>query len=79
MEYFSAGGVENPRFLHRIRVREVTDDMYEWCNTYDDECKDFRRWHIEWGSVNIRNHDVIQFEWEQAALMFTLKFGEYCV
>lgn len=79
MEYFHAGGGGSPYFSHRIRVRDVPNEIFEWCNNYDDEGRHFRRWHVEWGTVNIRDHDIIQFEWEQAALMFTLKFGEHIV
>lgn len=79
MEYFSSGGGAPGHFAHRIRVSEVTDDMYHWCLSYDDEGRHFRRWSIEWGSINFRNHDTVHFEWDQAALMFRLKFGEYCV
>ena len=77
MEYFRSGGGAPGRFPlpHRIRVDKVTDEMYEWCSAYDDEGRHFRRWCIEWSVVNIRNYDIVHFEWEQAALMFALKFG----
>lgn len=80
MEYFwSEGGNNSPWFSHRIEVKGVPDEMYEWCKNYNDEGRPFRRWHVEWGSNRGRDYDVIQFEWEQAALMFALKFGDYVV
>lgn len=81
MKYFHAGAGANPRFAHRLKVKKVTNEMWTWCDEYDAGTgvdSDFRRWHVEFGErsfwVNDLGYDIIQFEWEQAALMFSLKF-----
>ena len=35
----------------------------------------FARWHCEFGSNYARDYDVVQFEHEEPAIMFALKFG----
>ena len=75
MEYFRSESGHRPYFSHRVSVSKCTDDMYEWCLQYDTEGKHFRRFHVEWAGVHQRDHDIVQFEWEQAALMFSLRFG----
>jgi len=80
MEYFhSEGGNNRPDFPHRFKVRDVTDDMVKWCSDYDSQGRSFRRWHIVWGSIHGLTYDIVQFEWETAALLFSLKFGDYVV
>ncbi len=50
--------------------------MYKWCLAYDNEGKHFRRFHVECKEIKDgADYDVVQFEWEEAALMFSLKFG----
>lgn len=79
MEYFySEGGSNRPYFPHRFKVRNVTNEMHEWCTHYNSEGRSFRRWHIIFGTMQ-GSHDIVQFEWEQAALMFALKFGDYII
>lgn len=76
MEYFYSEGGHRPYFSYRVRVPKCTEDMFQWCLDYNDEDKYFRRFHIEWKEVKDgADHDVVQFEWEEAALMFALKFG----
>lgn len=75
MEYFWSEGGHRPYFPHRIRVDKCTTEMYQWCENYSDEGKYFRRFHVEWRSVfPDREYEIVQFEWEQAALMFALTF-----
>ena len=77
MEYFySDGGNNRPYFSHRIKVPKCTTEMYQWCTSFDDEGRYFRRWHVEWASVyGSRDYDIVQFEWEHAAFMFKLTWG----
>ena len=77
MEYFwSDGGNNRPYFRHRVKVDKCTSEMYKWCEEYDDQGVPFRRWHVEWRKIDVeREYEVVQFEWEEAALMFVLKFG----
>jgi len=77
MKYFWPGPGADPVLTHRFKVSLVTDEMWLWCEQYDSGLsvdRDFRRWNIEFGQNRGRDHDVIQFEWEQAAIMFALKF-----
>ena len=76
MEYFySEGGNNRPVFRYRIKIPKCTTEMYKWCEAFDDEGKYFRRWHTEWKEVYRRDHDVVQFEWYDAAVMFKLTWG----
>jgi len=76
MEYFHGGGGNNrPRFSYRIKVPKCTTEMYEWCTQYDAQDRYFRRWHVEWADLYQKNYDIVQFEWEEPAIMFALKFG----
>jgi hypothetical protein len=77
MEYFwTDGGNNRPYFRYRIKVPECTAEMYRWCEQYDDEGEYFRRWHVEWKTVHPdKEYEVVQFEWEQAAIMFALSFN----
>jgi len=74
MEYFHSGGGGPPYFLHRIKVLKCTEEMYDWCDSFDSEGKSFCRWHVEW-SNSTRYYEIVQFEWEAAAIIFKLKFG----
>ncbi len=50
--------------------------MYEWCLKYDSQGKHFRRFHVEWKETKDgAEYDIVQFEWEEPALLFVLKFG----
>lgn len=78
MEYFwSDGGNNRPVFSYRIRVPKCTTEMYEWCEQFDNEGAYFRRWHVEWMDTHKpRDYEIVQFEWETAAILFALKFGQ---
>jgi hypothetical protein len=76
MEYFwSDGGNNRPTFRYRIKVPECTTEMYEWCENFGDEGAYFRRFHVEWKSTRGRDYDIVQFEWDKAAVMFKLTWG----
>jgi hypothetical protein len=77
MEYFwSDGGNNRPVFRYRVKVSKCTEEMYRWCEQFDDEGKYFRRWHVEWRTTHIdKEYEVVQFEWEHAAFMFKLTWG----
>jgi hypothetical protein len=73
--YYSAGGRTNPDFRYRVRVKDVTDEMYHWCSVYPSTCS-FERYYVEWGSIAEKLYDVVQFETERPAILFQLKFGD---
>ena len=47
MEYFyGGGGRSNPDFTYRFLVKEVTNEMYKWCENYPLNGP-FERWYIK--------------------------------
>ncbi len=79
--FYSWGGNNRPTFTYRYTLKQLTDEMYNWCNSYPANGP-FQRWHV------IHNYDqptdkdrkeipLIQFEYRQAAFMFTIAFSEY--
>jgi hypothetical protein len=75
MEYFySGGGNSDPYFSNRIKVNNLTNEMWQWCTDYK-LTGHFARWHCEYGHNNKKDYDIVQFEREEPALMFALKFG----
>ena len=75
MEYFWTDGGHRPWFSYRITVPKCTDEMFVWCKNYNDEGQYFRRFHVEWASSKDNcDYDIVQFEWEQAAIDFSLRW-----
>jgi hypothetical protein len=79
MKYFSSHGGNNaPYFAHRIKVTDgLRVGAFEWCEAYPDGDHPFRRFHVEWdhyseGQEGHKGFVTIQFEWEEAAIMFAL-------
>ena len=84
--FYSEGGRSNPDFVHKVRVSRKADitAMMEWCNDYDTGDKPyFKRYYIDWRNGNdsqsiwSTDYATFQFEWEEAAIMFALKFGAH--
>jgi len=87
MEYFwSDGGNNRPDFTYRFLVKEITTDMYKWCEAYP-LTGPFERWHIVRNyriSYNSNDSDsketpLIQFESKKAARMFRIAYSEYII
>lgn len=85
MEYFyGGGGNNNPDFTYRFLCKEITNDMWKWCENYP-LTGPFERWHIKYNykfnyngiSGDQKETPLIQFENKQAAFMFSLAFSEY--
>lgn len=85
MEYFwSEGGNNRPDFTYRFLVKEVTTEMYKWCEAYPLDGP-FERWHIirNWQKSYFtdlgdqKETPLIQFESRKAAYMFRIAFSEY--
>lgn len=83
MEHFwSDGGNNKPFFIYRLRLSDITTEMYNWCDNYPENGP-FSRWHV------IRNYDnrpnvpgadkkespVIQFESKDGYLAFQYAFA----
>ena len=73
-KYHSEGGAQNPDFPHRVRVRDFTTEMHNWCKAYDDQGDTFCRFYIKW-SIYDTDYDQVSFEQEAPAIMFALRFG----
>jgi hypothetical protein len=85
MEYFYSGGGNNrPSFTYRFLCKEITNQMWEWCERYPLHGP-FQRWHVIHNFVTERDGDLgdskeiplIQFEDKNAAFMFSVAFSEY--
>ncbi len=76
-KFYGGGGNNRPYFPYRIKVKAVTNEMHKWCNDYEIVgARHFARWHCEFADMYQRDYDVVQFECEEAAIMFALKFGD---
>jgi hypothetical protein len=80
MEYFyGGGGNSNPDFIYRFEVKDVTNEMWAWCESYP-LTGPFERWHIQRKRVSSKvevEYTLITFESRKAALMFSIAFSEY--
>lgn len=79
MEYFyGGGGRSNPDFIYRFLVKEVTNDMWAWCENYP-LTGPFERWYVQ-HNVKMGGSEqppVVQIESSKAAYMFSLAYSEY--
>jgi len=78
MEYFyGGGGRSDPDFLYRFEVKEITNEMWKWCENYP-LTDPFERWYVQHASkAKHRPNPIITFENKNAAFMFALAFSEY--
>jgi hypothetical protein len=78
MEYFyGGGGNSNPDFTYRFLCKEVTNDMWKWCESYP-LTGPFERWHIKHQTQN-SNGPIVQIESRKAAYLFRITFSEYII
>lgn len=74
--YYSYGGKSNPEFPYRVKVKDASDEMLNWCSKYPAKGS-FERYYIEWTTYNHNLQNVVfQFETEEPAILFKLKFGD---
>jgi hypothetical protein len=72
--YRSEGGAYNPHFRYSVIVNTVTAEAYGWLQDYPGlEC--FDRFWINWTGREQLGYLEVQFEREQPAIMFRLKYG----
>lgn len=81
--FYSSGGRSNPDFVYRFLVKQVTTEMFKWCEDYPLNGP-FERWYIE----HRYTHDpldmsidipMIQIESRKAAYLFRIAFSEYII
>jgi hypothetical protein len=68
-QYWSGGGADNPYFRHKIIVSRLNDKMIEWCLDYVSDSRFYIVYLLRTDGVQF------QFESEEPAIMFNLKFG----
>ena len=77
-KFYGGGGRSNPDFRYKVRVKKPFDGMMEWCDEYPvDGHGYFQRYYVDFraGTETFSDtHAVFQFEWEEPAIMFALKF-----
>ena len=78
-KFYGGGGRQNPDFRYKVRVKKPFIGMMEWCDKYPVTGQgDFQRYYIDWrensGDFD-SDYATFQFEWEEPAIMFALKFG----
>lgn len=74
-QYYSWGGASNPEFYHKVNVNAEgpISAMMKWCEAYDARGA---RYYVKFaGAWNNAEHTEFQFETEEPAVMFALKFG----
>lgn len=79
MEYFyGGGGRSNPDFVYRFAVKEVTNNMWKWCENYP-LTGPFERWYVQHNTKmgGPEQPPIVQIENKNAAFMFKLAFSEY--
>jgi len=80
--FYGGGGRSNPDFRFKVRIRKNSPDvneMMKWCDDYPTgDHAYFKRYYIDWRD-GTKGYDgdytTFQFEWEEPAIMFALKFG----
>ena len=78
--FYGGGGRSNPDFRYKVRVKYPLNGMMEWCNEYPVVGTGyFQRYYVDFRDGRKESHDTeyvtFQFETEQPAILFALKFG----
>ena len=73
--YYSGGGRQNPDFRYKVKVKYPLTGMREWCDAYPTKTKEgyFERYYMEFPKFDA-DYCTFQFEWEEPAILFALKF-----
>lgn len=76
--FYGGGGRSNPDFLYRFLVKEVTEEMFIWCENYPLNGP-FERWYIQHNTKmgGPEQSPIVQIENKNAAFMFSIAFSEY--
>ena len=77
--FYGGGGRSNPDFRYKVRIKRQ-DGTMEWCDNYPHQISfnNSDRYYIDWrdgGRGYDTGYAIFQFEWEEPAIMFALKFG----
>jgi hypothetical protein len=89
MEYFyGGGGRSNPDFTYRFLCKEITNEMWQWCENYP-LTGPFERWYVQHNykasftspsaAKDEKEVPLIQFESSKAAYMFSIAYSEYII
>ena len=78
-QFHGGGGRSNPDFRYKVRVKKPYDGMIEWCRDYPVTGTGyFQRFYPDFndgGRGWDTGYAIFQFEWEEPAILFALKFG----
>lgn len=76
--FYGGGGRSNPDFVYRFLVKEVTNEMFKWCEAYP-LTGPFERWYVQHNTKmgGVDQAPIVQIENKKAAFMFSLAFSEY--
>jgi hypothetical protein len=78
MEHFyGGGGRSDPDFIYRFEVKDVTNEMWKWCENYP-LTGPFERWYVRHLNKSTPN-PIITFENSKAAYVFSITFSEYII
>ena len=81
--YWSMGGRRNPDFSYKVKIRRHNDNISEamhWCNDYSPgDSTYFKRYYVDFRNGKEEAEDseyvTFQFEWEEPAVLFALKWS----
>jgi hypothetical protein len=82
--FYGGGGNQFPDFSYKVRIKRGSpevNEMMKWCDDYPTGDKGyFKRYYIDWRGGEKKYGDseytIFQFEWEEAAIMFSLSFAD---
>lgn len=73
-QYYSYGGASNPDFYYKVNIASDANvsAAFGWCHRYESR----GRYYVQWpGLWNNAEYTQFQFEYEETAILFALKFG----
>ena len=78
--FYGGGGRSNPDFCYRFLVKEVTNEMWKWCENYP-LTGPFERWYVQHNTKmgGPERLPIVQIESSKAAYMFKLAYSEYII
>jgi len=81
--FYGGGGNQYPDFRYKVQIKKNSsnvNEMMKWCDDYSTgSAPFFKRYYIDWKggtkSYNDNEYIIFQFEWDEPAILFALKFS----
>ena len=70
--YYSEHGARNPCFRYVIKVKTVSAEAGTWLKEYPSAA----RYWVDWSARHRIGQVTVQFEQEEPAVMFALRWGD---